>query len=370
MAMHQDFADWYRRVHIDPNADELEKRWVGIESFHEKATTSDLCDAARVFFGLTPKDDAFLSKYREEFKAADSAFPMRDNGAELQVLAGATLANHFSNRNTLAIVTALSLSCGACEGRRKAPVPEIVDLARRTLRNQSSSLRVSRQQVVLPSLDVDETLKQLETVLNDPAVSLQTLKEPLFEALEALSKTVLSVAKWAKRAGLIEDLRQEESDILWWLFGEHSRDLDLAFAELKSPAGCLVGAKEIADLTRVPPGPIGVEAYLRKMLKLAHPDLTGEVALSDAVQACPSEWEKQFAAMQGLESVADLCPIHLAAQKSVEAGGKTSVWHVAFKTVSGLNAAVKLKPIDLALQAYRERLFVCALSELEGSTHG
>src|SRR5262249_6592381 len=96
MPMHPDFADWYRRIEIDPKADELQKRWQAIEAFHQKATATDLADATRVFFGMAPGSQGFLAKYRTEFKATDDAFPMRDNDAELQVLAGATLAKNFA----------------------------------------------------------------------------------------------------------------------------------------------------------------------------------------------------------------------------------------------------------------------------------
>jgi hypothetical protein len=225
-------------------------------------------------------------------------------------------------------------------------------------------LRAAREKVAIQSLDVNEKFQNLKTVLGNSGSNLQTLQGPLLDVLQPLVKAVIGVTAWAKRAEVIEDLRQEESDILWWLFGERSRDLDVSFGELKVPAGCLIGAKEIADLTRVLPGSFGVEAYLYKMLRLAHPKLDTSVTLSDTVFACPQEWLKQLVTLQGLDGVADLCPVHLAAQKSVEASGKKTAWHVPFQTASGLKAAMKLTPIDLALQAYRERLFISALNQI------
>lgn len=362
--MNPDFADWYRRVQIEPKADELEKRWQAIEAFHGKATSSDLCDATRVFFGQAPKDEHFLPRYRAEFKVIDGAFPMRDNYAELQVLAGATLANHFGGGDERATMTALALVCGACDGARKAPVPEIVALARRSVRGQSSALRAAKKKVVISSPDLSEEYQTLKTTLGTGG-NLEALQGPLLDVLLPLTHAVIAVTTWARRAGIAEDLRQEESDILWWLFGERSRDLEVPFSELKNPSGCIIGAKEIADLTRILPGPFGVEAYLHKMLSLAHTKLDGTVTLSDAVVACPLEWQRQFVALAGLGSVVDLCPVHLAVQKSVEGGGKKTVWPVQFYTVSGLKANMKLRPVDLSLQAYHERLFVVALRQLQ-----
>lgn len=363
--MHKDFADWYRKVHIEPKADDLEKRWLAIEAFHQEVTADDMCDAARVFFGLTPKDGDFLERYRQEFKDVDSAFAMHENQAELQVLAGATLANHFGAGDGWATAAALSLVCGACEGGRKSLVPEIVDLARRSLREYSASLRSARKKSVVAALDVNDKVQNLKTVLSNGGGNFQSLQGPLMDVIQPLTKAVNAIAAWARHAGTVENLRQEESDILWWLFGERSRDLEVPFAEMKAPSGCLVGAKEVADLTRVLPGPFGVEAYLHKMLALAHPDLDGTVSLSDAVMASPLEWLGRFGAHKGADSVVDLCPVHLAAQKCVEGGGRKTMWPGPFQTVSGLKATIKLKPLDLAMQAYRERLFVDALDRLQ-----
>lgn len=364
--MHPDFADWYRRVEIDPKSDDLQKRWQGIEAFHLKATRSDLTNVTRVFFGLTPRDENFLAKYRAEFKATDDVFPMRYNGAELQVLAGATLARNFGGGEEWAAAAALALACGASGGARKAPVPEIVDLARKALREQSTGLRAAKNQPPLPpAFDLGEEFQNLKTTLSGVGGNFQTLHGPLLDVLQPMLKAMTGISNWVRRAAQMEELRQEESDILWWLFGERSRDLDVPFSELKVPSGCIIGAKELADLTRMLPGPFGVEAYLHKMLGLAHPDLEGTVTLSDAIAACPLAWQGQFIAHAGIDAVADLCPVHLAAQKSVEAGGKKTVWPGPFQTVSGLKATIKMKPVDLALQVYRERLFVVALNGLQ-----
>ena len=54
----------------------------------------------------------------------------------------------------------------------------------------------------------------------------------------------------------MQRLRQEESDILWWLFGEYSRDLEQHISELSLSASCIIVGKELADLILVFPGPI------------------------------------------------------------------------------------------------------------------
>lgn len=365
--MNDDFADWYRRVDIEPKSEDLQKRWQAIEVFHQKATASDLTEVTRLFFGLRPREEDFLAKYRAEFKATDHVFPMRDNDAELQALAGATLANYFGHNDDWAILTALAVTCGANQGGRKAPVAEIVSLAESTLRERSSSLRTAQKKAVIPLVDLSEKVQNLKTTLQGGGSNFQALQGPLLDILQPLLKAVSGVTTWVMRADLIQDLRQEETDVLWWLFGETSRDLEVPFRDLKSPSACIIGAKELADLTRVLPGPYGAEAFLHKMIGLAHPSLGESVSLSDATLACPEEWQNQFIAVQRLDSVIDLCPVHLAVKKCVESRGKRTAWHSLFQTASGLKATQKFHPVALALQAYRERLFVRVMDNLEES---
>src|SRR5262245_13088182 len=121
MPMHPDFADWYRTVHIEPKAEELQLRWQGVETFQQRAIATDVSNASRLFFGLTIKESDWLPQFREDFKAVDATFSVRDNNAELQVLAGAALACMFTDSDTESTAAALALVCGSCNGNRSAP---------------------------------------------------------------------------------------------------------------------------------------------------------------------------------------------------------------------------------------------------------
>jgi hypothetical protein len=364
--MHKDFADWYRRVNIDPQTVDLQKRWEAIEAFHEKVAYADIAETARLFLGLPLNNDQFLTTYRAAFKATDDAFPMRDNNAKLQVLAGATLVNHFGESDKWASISALAVICGVSQGARKAPVPEIVTLAETTLRDLSSSLRAPQKNVGVLSPELDEKVQNLKSTLSGGGNAFASLLGPLLGVVEPLAKSMASVTNWVQRASRVEELRQEETDVLWWLFGESSRDLRIPFAEMKSPSACLIGAKELADLTRILPGPYAAESFLHKMLTLAHPKLS-PVSLSDAVAACSDEWQKALIGSAGVSSLTNLGPVHLAIMKYIETGGKKTAWHASFQTASGFKATTKTPPILLSVQMYQERLLARIFSQTKES---
>jgi hypothetical protein len=154
-------------------------------------------------------------------------------------------------------------------------------------------------------------------------------------------------------------MRHEESDVLWWLFAEQSRDLRTPLIELKASAP-LIAAKEMADLTRTLPGPYAARAFLDKAVRGAQLKVP-TVSLAEAVGACPAEWRQGAAGRPDIDPVEDLCPTCFALRKAVEAEGKKT-WHQVFHTVTGLEATHKMDAVDLAQQAYEEWLAVKAVA--------
>jgi hypothetical protein len=360
--VHLDFADWYRTVSIEPKEEDLQKRWRAIESLRETVGPSELAELVRLFFGLPSHDDKFLAKFRGVFKAADDAFPMRDNDPELRILAGATLAHHFPSKDSWGTASALAVLSADCQGHRTAPVPPILSHAEQSLSERAGSLRKSNEHQSQPQTDFSAELQALKAAF--PQNNVSHLSEPLTNVLQAMAGAVAHVSALASRLQGEQGLRKEESEVLWWLFGEHSRDLRQPFSELKSPSACLIGAKELSDLTQTLPGPFAAEAFLDKVLRLAHPTLTAGVSIAEAVTACLIDWQRSLIAANGTDSLADLCPVHLAATKSVEVEGKKT-WYGPFQSLAGFKPTVKMAPLCLAVQAYRERLFLRAFSELE-----
>src|SRR5437762_3321177 len=78
----------------------------------------------------------------------------------------------------------------------------------------------------------------------------------------------------SRRTGLYQLRRElqsvmEESNVLWWVFGESSRDRGRRWSEYSVGQTAVMAGKELADLTRMPPGPPASGALLDKVIKLA-----------------------------------------------------------------------------------------------------
>lgn len=360
--MHQDFADWYRAVKIDPKGEVLRLRWAGVDAFYESTDERDLVHLTRLFFQLEPADRSFLDRFRAAFKAADETFPMKGNDAEMSVLAGAELVNHFESEfdsvSVLAVVSASGLSC------REAPVAAIVELALAQLR----VLSLREQPDLGPSVamsSMTDHLKELNSALESNQVSTSsTALAKIFAEIVAANRRLVN---WADKIAKEQSRRKEESDILWWLTGGHTR-LGVPFTALKSPAACLIAPFDLAELVEDAPGPFAAEAFLHNVIAKAHPKLKLDerISLSKVLAALT---QSDVANLLGTASpdplLLELCPVHLALSKFREVAGEKA-WQVTFQTATKVHPDnAEYQPCELALQFFREKMLLQKLRKVK-----
>ena len=356
--MHRHFGDWYREASLKPTAETLEKRWAGIEEFAGEAADrkSRALDSLRLFYDLSASQDSFIDTLAQTFAEHDASFPMRKNRGELRVLSGAAVV-HLITEMPAAFGDMLSLGVVSanCQGLRgDLLVPDVLRIARDHLGGRSLRRRPS------PGYPGVGTM---------PKISPGATGDVADEAIQKLAESIRSLHEGVSKAGewlsVVLELQQEEVDILWWLFGGASRDLGTPFAELDSPAACLIAGKELADLVTVMPGPLAADHMLREMLRNVPDDSVGEASIQVVVNSALKEWRATLVQQGEFEAVRDLVPLHLAVFKSLETKGKAD-WISAFQTMSGIKTRTKIARLLLSLQMYHERLFMrCISANLE-----
>jgi hypothetical protein len=331
--MHKYFADWYRVMTIESNAETLSNRWEGVEAVIKSLDSHLVLDIVRLFFKKRPKDPNFLVSFAEYFKNADITFPMRGNDLELQVLAGASIVNCLETSQKYAINIAYAVVCSDLQGLiQPVLMPEVIDDAKTYLLKEStkthSKIEFAEIKVEIESDDLPTSITQLIDTANN--------------SLKSLYNSI--------------QIQKEESNILWWLFGEYSNDMKCRMAELKLPAASLIAGKELADLTLFVPGHSSAEAILDKMLRSGRKDIAKATTLSAAIKAAPLTWRQQLLKQIDMSEIDELCPILYAICKSIETKDDVS-WAVIFENNIGVSAEEPILAVRLAMQIFQEILF-------------
>jgi hypothetical protein len=368
--MHPDFADWYRIVSPELKDIDLGSRWTILDGFCKKAAIEDFMEAARLFFGLSARDPSFLEKFKSLFKAADDKFPMTGNEPEVRILAGACLACALEGNDQRSTLAALLLKCASFADSRQSPVGDIVRLAKEYLVQASVGLRRAADDRGVNSgklkAELEKSVAAVKKAFQEGA-NHQACAEPLAITLSSFSKAITMVADWAEYQESQQGMRLEESDVLWWLFAGHSRDLRVPFSDLPSVALCCIAAKELADITRAIPGPHSLRAFLAKVVREGHPmqpkkgGTPDRFSLSSSVEGCDAEWRRKTASRTDFSTIDDFCPAFVALRKCEEADGKAS-WRQVFKRIMNIDPTAQMEPVDLAEQAYHEWILARVIS--------
>jgi hypothetical protein len=364
--MHNDFPEWYRSVTIDPNSELLANRWKGIETWcSEISENPDLVyDTIRLFLGSGSPTSEFKSRFTRCFKEVDSTFPQR-NDHEIRVLAGASIANCFSDQDFDAqgVTFALALKSATFVTKTSSHpfAIEILKLAESYLNQKSDSLR-DHEALNRDDIDPNGRLKELIDVFQtdeapDPA-KLKAMLLPILHELQSDSQNLRSAYSSLLRDQLCTD---EECNILWWLEGQCSRDLRLPWISVESNSVPLIAAKELAELIEILPGPIYAQAFLHRVNTLAG---TKKVNFFNAVNALTPEWINSCLKKTTTDYNYDITPIWSALQHRAKTPNDES-WQDYFSSVSGIDPSRLFDASDLASQMYVESLLLKSLEREE-----
>lgn len=365
---HNQFADWYRLANLTFTAEGLEKRSQGIEQLGVEIKYDSVLDIVRLSRGeYVPP--TFLNSVIEAFAQFDLTFPRRDNTVEVQVLAGCVIAYLLKGKpSSKSDVAALaSVTSDFFSIRRQTIIPDFLEMAQLYLRAEGDRVR-QLADIDSTSSAPQKTISQKEINIAKEAVTqgfsaasvvgvVDTLISEITQGRATISEFLNVLVKANSGLKGNQEILQEESNILWWLLGETSRDLDQHVSALPLPAASIIIAKELSDHTFLQPGPVSAKHLLNKMLSIGRKRLS-DTTLHEATNLAPRDWREKW--LPSISAVVlDLCPVMLATSNSLSTNGADD-WLPIYEKAMGNNAKEKISATDLAFQVYLE----CTLASI------
>lgn len=317
--MHPQFGEWYQAVSLPQNGDTLKIRWAAADSF--SITQTSAAQLAQVAFGNLSNEE-FEIAFRDHMRAADASFRMKNNEAELSLLACAALVSLFRNPSDLpdeALTAAFAIKSASLSGLRsnKCLVADLLIEADKYLR------KVTADRHNQPALDAATT----------PAEALPHIKTALA-------------------------LVSEEAQILWWLFGGVSRDTNEPFNTYTSKVLPFIAAQEISDLTTLYPAPVAIWGILNRAVSHAKDSAqVKKITITDAIAAAPEEFGSGLD-LSRVDEFPDLTPL-FSSIINYKNGG--SDWEQRVLKALGLKKGASVSPTELAMHAFWECQFVSIL---------
>jgi hypothetical protein len=355
--MHQDFSRWYATVSLADESSKKEIRWNGVEAVVADIDADTIEALLRLAFGgrSTPSLQA-VQKIRESFRNEDDTFEMSGNDRELRVLSGAALVAVMEDRETdvnFASLAALGAAT-ACFGRTgKIDLPmdlagfaesAIVRLGDETRRRPDLEAMFPSEP---PKVDFDKAATKVRDQPNweGVAAAFALAAEASRTAMRTLAQRN---AKALKSVSQFLGIQDEELEMLWWLTGRRSFDMNCSFDAVEPEVRPLVFAAELARATWALPGPRSIAALLERAGVEKK-----QITIPEAINSLPVEWLK--AQVQNAEPSPLSQPLHFAIKRQLETG-VGNAWVAGWAAASEIDASFSVLPLELSIQFYRERL--------------
>jgi GTPase-associated system helical domain len=346
------FADRYAEEGLSPSAEIVASRAGPAERIISAITEVQSLTLVGLYYGATDLD---LGWFRDEFIKDDASFSLVNNEREARVLAATILEALVVDEVPHVI---LGLVAGSVNGHRmpvqskrlihlahemmgKYSVDERKPSVVETKVTSTLTAKLGEEIGAIGANDWAALLTMLTKIRNESQSSARTTSTQATNALTALNRQVA--------------LLREESQMLWWLVGGHSRTLERSFANFGQQQSALIGAVDLGDLTSISfLGPVAASAMLERIIVLAKRS-KGAVPrdLASAVDGVARE-DLQRLNISPNKVPARLAPITTAIELARTIG--PSVWHGRFLETTGLQATIEFEPIELATQLYREHL--------------
>jgi hypothetical protein len=347
-----DFADRYAEAGIAPKAELIEGRKQAAERIAKNITKDQTFDLVSLFYGLTPPD---VTWFRDEFRKEDVTFSLVQNERECVILAAMILGKKVAAKQGLTI---LSIVTTWTHGKRTpAHADWLLADARSALQTHAAEVRKPKNSTTeIKAAFNPKVVEDLAAVgANDFNALLQALGKVRNEAQATATSLAAQVSAALSALNSNEKFLREESQILWWLFGEHSRTLNRNFSAIRAAQAALVAGIELGELSIASIlGPVAAPAVLERVLRLARKDKQNQ-PVPTLKEAIDGIGEADLSVLK-IPSTKHpfIFPMLTAIAKAKEAG--IGSWGGAFQKATMLEPGLSLEPMDLALQTYHEHL--------------
>lgn len=345
------FADRYAEAGLSPSAQLITERSESAKRIIETITTQKILDLAEAYYESPSVDLVWL---RDEFLKDDASFSLVNNEREVRVLAAVMLEQLAEKGRNPAI---LSVLAGNVVGNRKPAQSEwLVGSTKQAFGILSVQNRVpSAIEKIIPTVTKDIVQEITNSASEGDTAKLgASVIKARNEAVTSAKSTSAQANKAFEEIDRQMDLLREETQMLWWLFGGHSRLLEKPFSGFDPYQAALVAAIDLGTLTDYSAlGPIAAPAMLERVITLAKKIKGASTReLSTTIDSLPVAELERLQINTNLP--ARLAPVTTAIELARTLG--EGAWHARFKSLTGFDASISFGPLPLAEQLYREHL--------------
>jgi len=334
------FADWYRSAELHLTDEIQQKRFDAIETLMEIDDKAFWVDVVRIYLGIPVINPESSELFVKAFKDADAVFQISGNANHFKTLAGILLCFRLevdSYMNTTISLAILNWSFL----QQYSYDPNIPVLASA---HEYLKVEILRER----DEDLESHVDHIDDLITSIDVPTYALAATDFKITNNAVKALIAVNK-----NLLE-----ETNILWWLFGETSVIFDDSFRNIGLPKFTLVAGREFFDLTTYTLGTLRHKAILSKSLFLSNSEKTINKQFSAYEVINKFTIAERKLILGDFAPQSEFTPVLTSLNNSLNFGTDTD-WSQSTKAIlKDGNIKLNVPAIDLTAQVFREFLYL------------
>ncbi|NRY63290.1 GTPase-associated system all-helical protein GASH [Clostridium beijerinckii] len=356
--MEKNIGTWYGQANISCTSDILDKRKNSIKAYLEEGVEWEFIKSIIKLFikGKDNKQDKFKESFADIFIKDDSAFSYEQD-KEIQLLAGIMLNEILKGKNKYN--TMIELSCICLKNYYDPASEEIFNNIEKGFYDSLKQLRENEDNECIKS----DFGKSLQSMLKEnPSLPQSNINDEVAKQLESLKRNIINLVNNFEKMQKINDLKSEDSEVLWWMIGEWSYDLNKPFKDIDDNFIPILIGKEMADKVNVFPGPYSAKAVINKILSNYE---DGRLYIYNYAEKIEKDWLDRFVKEYYIEPIADFMPILKYFNKINEIDEEDYSDDKLEKICPAIIKKVKILNKDIAYEIYLECLLSKAYKDRE-----
>lgn len=337
------FPTWYKIVELTPTQELVTNRIAGIKSIISDYDVDFWLDVVRTALGSKVKDEEFTNNFVESFRKTDIGFPVSSNENVVRTLAQISLCFLFESNEDFRFAIALALMNSTFYSQEAYAVPFIHYAQNYVIdyNNYTSDIKHN---------DLDLLVDRKSDIENEEETLNSTDTVNLIDALITFKD--------------INDRLSNEVNVLWWLFGQYSYELEDYFTNINTIELILPASIELYDLNGSKQSLASSKHILHKVLttsKARKPKLN-EYSLEEVFLQTDSAIRNKILKL-GEESGFTPVLYSLGYYDKFE---EKNLWQTAVKKELGsIDLDKKFPSYEISFQVYKEIMLIRILQDLE-----
>lgn len=350
------FPTWYKSIEPSPTAELVNKRLDGINAIIKLNDVDLWLDIVKIANGGNDYDETNAALLVSKFKNFDIAFPIISNDNIIKVLSQISLCFLFESGNRCSQCISMAvINSNFFEQNNTSEIP-FCDFAVKKI--------VTKQFVEKEEIAEIEEQLLLKVNVGEVIAESELNEEEEEEEITISTEESLNLIKMVNYLNKENKKIKEETNVLWWLFGEYSTLNKGYFYDISVSKMVTASAQELIDLSTNTGYLNSARHILSKVIIITNKNKSKlkEITVAESILESSSETKERLI-LNG--DLGKLTPLLYSVSLSKQTD-QTAIWKsICNQKVGSDNLDKKFMPDEIAFQFYKEIIFLNLLQDLK-----